>query len=84
MPLLLGLVAWFGLNYLFLTPVIADRTILKSCPASSRGYCQCIADVMLNDARLDLALWTSSLGFYEVKYSQKVKAARDRGEGICS
>lgn len=84
LPVILGLLVWFGVNYLFLAPTIADRTILKTCPRHSTAYCHCVAGSMLGEVRLEITFWTSTLGFYEVMHNPKVSAARINGQKVCS
>ena len=82
MPLLLGVVIWFGANYFFLTGFIAERVVLKECSADNRAWCRCVADHMLGGARLDLALWSSSFGMLDGD-GPNVVTARRKGLEQC-
>lgn len=83
LPVLFGAVCWFGLNYLFIAPELGRRTIENTCPADRRAYCHCVGSHMIANARLPLALWTSSLGFYQVDKSLDVINARQAGAQQC-
>jgi len=83
LPVVGALLVWFGLNYLFIAPELGRRTIDNSCPAASRSFCHCVGDYLIADARLQLAFWTSSFGYYSVAKSREVLAARAEGERQC-
>jgi hypothetical protein len=83
LPVLFGLLIWFGANYLFIAPEIGRRTVENTCPASQRQLCQCVADHMISNARFPLALWTSSLSIYRVDRSTEILQARREGLELC-
>ena len=83
MPVIFGLLVWFGANYIFIAPELARRTVENSCSSEQRSYCHCVASYMISNARVPLSLWTSSLGFYQVDKSAPVLAARREGATQC-
>jgi len=83
LPVIFGLLVWFGANYLLIAPEIANRTVANTCDAADMAYCNCVAGHMISDARFELALWTSSLTLYRVDRSATVIAARKNGVEQC-
>lgn len=83
LPVLFGLLLWFGANYLVIAPEIGRRTVENDCPRSQMATCQCIADYMIANARFPLALWTASLSLYRVDQSADILQARREGAEQC-
>lgn len=83
LPVVGGALVWFGLNYVFIAPELGTRTIENTCPAASKALCHCVGRYMTDNARLPLALWTASLGLYQVAKSQEVLDAQKEGREQC-
>lgn len=83
LPVLFGAAAWFGLNYIYLTGIIMERRADLQCHPTQRSFCFCEEAVLMADTRLEHAIWTSTLGLYDITYSPDVIAARKRAEGLC-
>lgn len=83
LPVVFGLLVWFGANYLFIAPEIGRRTVANSCEAVHMAFCECVSSYMTANARLPLALWTSSLSFYSVEQSQQIITAQREGVAQC-
>lgn len=83
LPVLFGALVWFGANFIFIAPELGRRTVENSCPPDRLVLCHCVASHMLANARLDLALWTSTLGFYQVEQAASIVSARKSGIEQC-